>query len=538
MSQDSPRNTRKRYLDRDEPFVLPRSTAFWKKQRERSGPCDPRYDAEVSADAQASSGHPSPSTSEPALTADGADDALSRGDNVGLDPEDVRSSQADRYFDDDTVCEHAETDNGACTESVEETQLHEPLMDDIFSDCSDCSENDGDTEASNKSEEALPTFLDESELLAADFALLDSHTLPGSTTSKAAAVVMIMAFVITHGLIWVALGDLLSLIDGLFGFKGNTLPRTKHLFRKMWSSRTRSLVKHFFYCDVCGSLLNSQTGASTMRCPTCSVDSDVSALKAKGNVFIILDLKEQVKSLIARSKDDLFKRLIQLNEGSNETSVALDDITDGAILRKLRRSGTSGSMDLTLTFNTDGSPIFKLSTSSIWPIEFLINELPPECRMKNCLVAGLWFGRHPDMSLFMGKFVEEVNNFGHLIWNTASSVIRSTIHAVCCCVDAPARAAVNSMVQFNGLFGCPWCYACGEHHEGRQRYTNVVADELRTPKGMMRDMKFAIEVGELVNGLKGPSPLARLKGFDLVLGQTVDYMHCVLLGVTKCFAEA
>ncbi|KAL3223323.1 hypothetical protein MRX96_027637 [Rhipicephalus microplus] len=193
---------------------------FGKKQRERSGPCDPRYDAEVSTDTQASSGHPSPSTSEPALTADGADDALSRGHNVGLDPEDVRSSQADSYFDDDTVCEHAEMDNGACAESVEETQLHEPFMDDIFSDCSDCSENHGDTEASNKLEEALLTFLDESELLAADFVLLDSHTLPRSTTSKAAAVVMIMAFVITHGLSWVALGDLLSLIDGLFGARG------------------------------------------------------------------------------------------------------------------------------------------------------------------------------------------------------------------------------------------------------------------------------------------------------------------------------
>ncbi|KAL1419667.1 hypothetical protein MTO96_025014 [Rhipicephalus appendiculatus] len=66
---------------------------------------------------------------------------------------------------------------------------------------------------------------------------------------------------------------------------------------------------------------------------------------------------------------------------------------------------------------------------------------------------------------------------------------------------------------------------------------NVVADEQRTPKGMLRDMKFAIEVGEPVNGLKGPSPLASVKGFDLVLGQAVEYMHCVLLGVTKCFAD-
>ncbi|XP_075732962.1 uncharacterized protein LOC142775449 [Rhipicephalus microplus] len=141
------------------------------------------------------------------------------------------------------------------------------------------------------------------------------------------------------------------------------------------------------------------------------------------------------------------------------------------------------------------------------------------------------------MSLFMGKFVEEVNNFGHLVWRTASSAIKSTVHAICCCVDAPARAAVMNMVQFNGMFGCPWCYACGEHHEGGQRYMNVTAEELRTAKGMLRDMKFAIDVGEPVNGLKGPSPLSCLKGFDLVLGQTVEYMHCVLLGVTRCFTD-
>ncbi|KAH8030493.1 hypothetical protein HPB51_007513 [Rhipicephalus microplus] len=117
-------------------------------------------------------------------------------------------------------------------------------------------------------------------------------------------------------------------------------------------------------------------------------------------------------------------------------------------------------MDLTITFNTDGSPVFKSSTSSIWPIQFLINEVPPDYRMKNCLVGGLWFGRHPGMPLFMGKFVEEVNNFGRLVWRMASSAIKSTVHAIFCCVDAPARAAVMNMVQFNGMFGCPWCYAC------------------------------------------------------------------------------
>ncbi|KAL3213687.1 hypothetical protein MRX96_007706 [Rhipicephalus microplus] len=115
------------------------------------------------------------------------------------------------------------------------------------------------------------------------------------------------------------------------------------------------------------------------------------------------------------------------------------------------------------------------------------------------------------MSLFMGKFVKEVNNFGHLVWRTASSAIKSTVHAICCCVDAPARAAVMNMVQFNGMFGCPWCYACGEHHDEGQRYMNVIAEELRTAKGMLRD-KFAINwvfelmkkmhVGDLPNSIE------------------------------------
>lgn len=43
------------------------------------------------------------------------------------------------------------------------------------------------------------SVLDETELIASDFTHLGENTLPGYTT-KAAAVVMIMAFVITHNL--------------------------------------------------------------------------------------------------------------------------------------------------------------------------------------------------------------------------------------------------------------------------------------------------------------------------------------------------
>ncbi|KAL3225379.1 hypothetical protein MRX96_025810 [Rhipicephalus microplus] len=46
------------------------------------------------------------------------------------------------------------------------------------------------------------------------------------------------------------------------------------------------------------------------------------------------------------------------------------------------------------------------------------------------------------MSLFMGKFVEEVNNFGHLVWRTASSAINSMA-----CLAAPGATLVESIIK-------------------------------------------------------------------------------------------
>ncbi|KAL1472501.1 hypothetical protein MTO96_022955 [Rhipicephalus appendiculatus] len=93
------------------------------------------------------------------------------------------------------------------------------------------------------------------------------------------------------------------------------------------------------------------------------------------------------------------------------------------------------------------------------------------------------------------------------------------------------------MVQFNGLFGCPWCYSCAEFVAGAQRYTNTQPGEERTARDVKEDMKLAAQAKDTVNGIKGPSPLCRLKHFDIVTGQAVEYMHCVLIGVTKCFTD-
>lgn len=50
-------------------------------------------------------------------------------------------------------------------------------------------------------------------------------------------------------------------------------------------------------------------------------------------------------------------------------------------------------------------------------------------------------------------------------------------------------------------------------------------------------MDLALETSMTINGYKGPSPAVNLPHFDLVWGFTVEYMHGVLLGVTRQITE-
>uniref|UniRef100_A0A6B0UJQ7 Putative secreted protein n=1 Tax=Ixodes ricinus TaxID=34613 RepID=A0A6B0UJQ7_IXORI len=79
--------------------------------------------------------------------------------------------------------------------------------------------------------------------------------------------------------------------------------------------------------------------------------------------------------------------------------------------------------------------------------------------------------------------------------------------------------------------GCTLLFA------GGMRYLSPTPGPERTPAGVIRDAQLAVELNTDINGLKGPSPLTNLMGFNIVWGFTVDYMYCVLHGVSKQITE-
>lgn len=316
-------------------------------------------------------------------------------------------------------------------------------------------------------DESIEIDKEEDEVLTACLEEFGDDVLPNCSTTKAAALTMITSFVVAHGLTWTALDDLLSMINCMFAPAMDTLPRSKHLFRKLWSSKVKDVITYHYYCEVCTSPLD-ETEEEKLYCPICNKHLVKKQLKESGCFFVLFDMHHQIGQVVSKTKSTLHTNLTKL---ANKGSAVMTDVSEGKARSTLEDMSVLGESDLTLTLNTDGSPLFKSSKTSVWPIQFLVNELPPAERFENCALAGIWFGsQHPDMTVYIGKFVEKLNSMKPLNWHHAGVQHHSHAYGLCWSVDAPARAAVQNYVTFNGYLACPWCLARGEHHNGKMLY--------------------------------------------------------------------
>ena len=91
---------------------------------------------------------------------------------------------------------------------------------------------------------------------------------------------------------------------------------------------------------------------------------------------------------------------------------------------------------------------------------------------------------------FLKPFVNSINRIetDGISCNFNGEVKRIYVHALCCCVDC-----MQSMIQYNGYYGCSWCLHPGQrvfHNRGATiKYT--LTDELtarRTAEEMFEQM--------------------------------------------------
>lgn len=222
----------------------------------------------------------------------------------------------------------------------------------------------------------------------------------------------------------------------------------------------------------------------------------------------------------------------------------ITDITDGQSYRQLLEEGEFLSFDnnLSAIMNTDGVNLYSSSRVELWPIFIAINELSPAVRFarENIIIAGIWQGKgKPPFKQFLEKFTGEINQLleNGIEIDGINEPVKMAV--ICCTMDLLAKASVLNMTQFNGSGACITCeepgmvVPRGRGHSRCYPYRNM--DEKfpsRTSLTVTEAMQNASERNK-VKGFKGRSGLMELKLFDLVTSVVPDYMHCVLLGVTK-----
>ena len=177
---------------------------------------------------------------------------------------------------------------------------------------------------------------------------------------------------------------------------------------------------------------------------------------------------------------------------------------------------------LHLQINIDGLPLFKSSSSQLWPILATIEEAR-DTQPVQPFVIGAYYGEHKpnDVGAYLNKFIEDMKSLEQAPYDNNGKDIEIAIRNIVC--DAQARVFVKKVKSCAGYSGCDKCTQSGVHTGTKMIFPEVDAS-LRTDAAFqeMRDEEHH----------RGRSPFQSLQ-LGMVTQFPIDYMHLVCLGVTK-----
>lgn len=297
-------------------------------------------------------------------------------------------------------------------------------------------------------------------------------------------------------------------------------------------------LTYYVYCEICKKLYSDKDD----KCKTPDCDGSKSNPESR-KYFVTSKLDIQLKEIFERPG---VWDSIQETRASKCDS--LSDIKSGTGYRNLEAPGgfLHESTNTTLSLFTDGIPLFKSSSVSLWPVYLIINELPPKERFqrKNLILWGIWQGvGKPKMCMFLKPLVldliELYTNGTIFTYNEQDVCSKSMV--IVATMDLQARAYFLNMTQHNGLHGCLYCMEPGvvlPTGDGRCRaYPFNPTPVLRSEPDARTSASAARISGKRTDGFFGENAFMFLPYFSMTTNVAIDYMHGILLGVCKKFLE-
>ncbi|KAE8752462.1 hypothetical protein FOCC_FOCC000933 [Frankliniella occidentalis] len=276
-------------------------------------------------------------------------------------------------------------------------------------------------------------------------------------------------------------------------------------------------------------------------CPTCREEKE----KA---YFVQLPLLPQLRELYKRPSfyNSLQHRHARVREPGAHY---FEDIYDGSVYQEHVQGGfLNDRNNISLTWYTDGAPVFNSRNYSIWPFMFMINELPYKMRTRreNYLMAGLWFGPHkPAVNIFLRSFLPDLRKLFRGVDFTIADLggnatrVRAMVLAGVC--DTPAKSSFFNFNAHNGYYGCTFCEIRGaqvhlparddQPQKRKHVYHYQELLSLRSINTYEQLARAAVDSPDPVLGIKGPTAL-HLFMPDFLKGGAIDPMHLVT-GVSR-----
>jgi hypothetical protein len=328
---------------------------------------------------------------------------------------------------------------------------------------------------------------------------------------------MLQAVMSANNISYAAVVDIIRLMNLVIGEK--KLPESVYMFKRVCANSMK--FEKMYFCKKCTKDFGKDP-ADTKRCDVCLTESL--------DYFIYTPIARNLDHILSKNMDDVQRYRVDL---ANMDPNIISDVNNA----DWRRGLNNGENILTVNINTDGvSPFNSTKKASLWPLLLTVNDLPPSIRFlkKNVITAGYWMSEiQPVMEVFLRPFINDLNQL-----YDNGIVVNGVIYKVivcACCLDSVARAKLLVMKQFNGSYGCSFCY----HTADGQKYTTSGHVELRILERYLEDLT-AFEClsndqqqKKDIKGVKGRTSLLRIRGFNPMLQVPVDFMHCCLLGVTK-----
>ncbi|KAK3915384.1 putative E3 ubiquitin-protein ligase rnf113 [Frankliniella fusca] len=301
-----------------------------------------------------------------------------------------------------------------------------------------------------------------------------------------------------------------------------------------------SFTKHYF-CKSCSLYLLS----SDIPCPICnnnasseSENSEAPNVNKVGE-FFIFDIEKIIQYWF--HKRSLASKIEHLKINNDGT---LSDIQDGSIYKSLNQNGSK--YDVNLILGIDGVKIRKGSFKECWLVMTTPVEVPIHQREAFTTVVGIWYNNEKpkNMNTFLKPFCEKikmVNESGGVEWRhpETKESCQSKINIPGTVADAPARAKIQNLMLHNSINGCNTCEISQvksapiplKKRKRVYKYKNNLT--LRNKETMLLQASEATRTGNPVKGVRGPSIFSILPNFDISTCVFPEYMHSVLLGVTK-----